>query len=285
MYLSEIIWEAAADSLKMLPFLYAAFFLMEFIEHKAGDKLAHALEKAGRSNMGGAAAGAALGCVPQCGFSAAASNLYAGGIVGAGTLMAVFISTSDEAIPVLLAHPELIGSVWKLIAAKIVIAIAGGALFGVIMKLIMRHSDKEHFDELCSDCGCGSHGIWFSALKHTAEIFVFILIVNLAMGLIIGFAGEDRVSGFLDGLGILAPFAAALAGLIPNCAASVVITELYAGGGISFGTAVGGLCSGAGVGLAVLFKVNKNLKENLLFVGYLYAVGALSGCIINLIAG
>lgn len=285
MDITEIITDAVLDSLKLLPFLYAAFFLIEFIEHKAGDKLAAALEKAGRSDIGGAAVGAVLGCVPQCGFSAAAANLYAGGIVGAGTLMAVFISTSDEAVPVLLAQPELIGTVWRLLAAKMIIAVIGGAVFGFLMKAAAGHSDKEHFDEMCTDCGCGDHGIWYSALRHTGEIFFFILLVNLFMGLVIGVAGEDRVSAFLDGMGIFAPFAAALAGLIPNCASSVVITQLYAGGSISFGTAVGGLCSGAGVGIAVLFRVNKNVRENIIFLVYLYAVGAISGLIMNMIWG
>ncbi|MCI7768302.1 MAG: arsenic efflux protein [Oscillospiraceae bacterium] len=277
----DIVLDALLDSVKMLPFLYAAFLLMEFIEHHAGEKLSTALEKAGHSKFGGAAAGAALGCVPQCGFSIAATNLYASRIIGAGTLMAVYISTSDEAIPILIAHPDKIGSLWKLIAAKLVIAIIGGVLFSYIGKFLLSNDDEADFDEMCSGCGCGSHGIWISALKHTVSIFIFILIVNLVLGLIIGFAGEDNVASFLNNMGIWQPFAAALVGMIPNCAASVIITELYANGSIPFGTAVGGLCTGAGMGLAVLFRTNKKIKDNLIFVLFLYIIGVLSGILIN----
>ncbi len=279
----HVLEHALIDTAKMIPFLYIAFLLMEYIEHRAGDKLASALEKAGHSNLGGAAAGAALGCIPQCGFSIAAANLYSSRIIGAGTIMAVFIATSDEAIPVILAHPEMISSLWMLIAAKIVIAIIAGTLFGIIMKLMMKSDNSANFDEICTDCGCGNHSIWFSAFRHTLEITVFILIVNLIMGFILEIAGEENVSAFLNNMGIFQPFAASLVGLIPNCASSVIITELYASGSISFGTAVGGLCTGAGMGLAVLFRTNKNMKENLFFLGYLYIIGVLSGIILNLI--
>lgn len=278
----DIILDSLIDSIKMLPFLYAAFILMEFIEHKSGDKLAVMLEKAGHSKIGGPAVGAALGCIPQCGFSIAASNLYASGIIGAGTLMAVFISTSDEAVPVLLAHPDMIGNLWKLFAAKIIIAIIAGAVFGIIMKAVFKNDDDVHFEEICTDCGCESHGIWLSSLMHTMKIFVFILIINLIMGLALGIAGEENVAAFLDKMGIFQPFAAALVGLIPNCASSVIITELYASGGISFGTAVGGLSTGAGMGLAVLFRANKNMKKNAMFLAFLYCFGVLSGIILNL---
>lgn len=278
----DIILDAVIDAVKMLPFLYAAFLLMEFIEHHAADKLSKALEKAGHSNIGGSAAGSVLGCVPQCGFSIAASNLYSSRIIGAGTLMAVYISTSDEAIPVLLAHPEMIGSLWKLIAAKIIIAVIAGAAFGILMRVLIKNDETAHFEDICTDCGCGNHSIWFSAMKHSLEIFIFILLVNLVMGFILGIAGEENVSAFLNGMGIFQPFAASLVGLIPNCASSVIITELYANGSIPFGTAVGGLCTGAGMGLAVLFRTNKNIKENVCFLVYLYAVGVLSGILLNL---
>lgn len=281
MDIMDIILDAVIDSVKMLPFLYVAFLLMEFLEHRAGDKLAGALERAGHSNLGGSAVGAALGCVPQCGFSIAASNLYSSGVIGAGTLMAVFISTSDEAVPILLAHPEMISSMWKLIAAKVIIAIIAGCLFGFVIKLFSKNDDDTHFEEICVNCGCENHGIWFSSLKHTVSIFLFILIVNLVLGFVLGFAGEENVSAFLQGMGIFQPFVAALVGLIPNCAASVIITELYAGGNIAFGTAVGGLCTGAGMGLAVLFRTNKKMKENVVFLVYLYLIGVLAGILLN----
>lgn len=279
----EIIIDALIDSVKMLPFLYAAFLLMEYIEHKAGDKLAMALEKAGHSSLGGAGLGAALGCIPQCGFSIAAANLYSSRIIGAGTLMAVFIATSDEAVPVLLAHPDMAGRIWALLGVKVVIAVVMGCLFGIIIKKIFKDDEDVCFEEICTDCGCGEHGIWFSALTHTVKTILFILLVNLGLGLVLGIAGEDRLSAFLNGLGIYQPFAAALVGLIPNCASSVVLTELYAGGTISFGTAAGGLCAGAGMGIAMLFKANKNMKENLAFLIFLFLTGSVSGMVINML--
>ena len=182
----------------------------------------------------------------------------------------------------MLAHPDQISSLWKLIAAKFIIAIIAGALFGILIKLFVKEPDDAEFDQICTTCGCDNHSIWLSAFHHTLEIFVFILIVNLIMNSIMEFAGQDNVSAFLNGIGFLQPFASALVGLIPNCAASVIITELYASGSISFGTAVGGLCTGAGIGLAVLFRTNKNLKENIIFLVYLYFIGVLSGSVLNL---
>lgn len=281
--IKDILTDSLIDSVKMLPFLYVAFLLMEFIEHNAGDKIAGTLEKAGHSRLGGSAVGVALGCVPQCGFSIAASNLFSSRIIGAGVLMSVFIATSDEAVPIMLAHKEIIGSLWRLIACKIVIALIAGILFQFLYDLLIHDNDVD-FDEICAECGCGSHSLWISSLRHTVEIFFFILIVNIIMGIVLAIAGENNVSAFLDNMGIFQPFAAAAVGLIPNCASSVIITELYAGGSISFGTAVGGLCTNAGMGIAVLFRTNKNIKANFLFLGYLYFIGVISGITISLIA-
>lgn len=225
-----------------------------------------------------------MGCVPQCGFSVAASNLYAGRVISLGTLIAVFLSTSDEAIPVLLAHPEQVGAIWRLIAAKIVIAAAAGIIADIIVKIFKLDKDGEAIGDICSEsgCGCGSHGIWYSSLKHTVNIFIFILIVNLVLGFVMALAGAEAVEKFLSGMGIFQPIVTGLVGMIPNCAASVLVTELYAEGAIPFGSAMAGLCTGAGVGLAVLFRANKNVRENLVITGIVYAVGVLSGIILNL---
>ena len=282
-HITDVLLDALIDSAKMLPFLFLAFLLMEFIEHRTGERLVNFLKKTG-GGAGGALVGAAAGCIPQCGFSVAASNLYAGRIITFGTLISVFISTSDEAVPVLLAHPEMIGTVWKLIAAKIVIAaLAGIAADAVIRLLKLQTNDDESISDICSesDCGCGEHGLWYSSLKHTLNIFIFILIVNLLLGAVMAYAGEEAVSRFLDGMGYFQPVIAGIVGLIPNCAASVVITELYADGALTFGSAVAGLCTGAGVGLAVLFRANKNIRENLTAIGTVYAVGVISGMILN----
>lgn len=280
----DVLLDAVLDTVKMLPFLFLAFLLMEFIEHRAGDRLAEALGKAGKKTAVGPAAGAVLGCVPQCGFSVAAANLYAGRVITIGTLIAVFIATSDEAIPVLLAHPEMFGSIWKLIAVKIIAALIAGIAADLIVKAFRINTNGESIEDICTEsgCGCESHGIWYSALKHTMGVGVFIFIVNLVIGAVMAFAGSEAVAHFIGGMGVFQPFAAGLVGMIPNCAASVLITELYAEGAVSFGTAAAGLCTGAGIGLAVLFRANKNVKENLIITGTVYAAGAACGIILNL---
>lgn len=280
----DVLLDALTDSAKMLPFLFLAFLLMEFIEHRAGDRLVSFLRKNGGGRVGSAALGAVIGCVPQCGFSVAASNLYAGRVISAGTLIAVFLSTSDESVPVLLAHPDRAAVIWKLLAVKIIIAAAAGIIADVIVKIFKLERDGDSIEDMCEEtgCGCGSHGIWYSSLKHTVNIFIFILIVNLVLGFVMAFVGEEAVEHFLGSMGIFQPIVTGLAGMIPNCAASVLVTELYADGVISFGSAIAGLCTGAGVGLAVLFKVNKNLRENLVITGTVYTVGVLSGIILNL---
>lgn len=275
---------ALIDSAKMLPFLFIAFFLMEFLEHKAGDKLVDFLRKSGGGRTGSAAVGALLGCVPQCGFSVVASNFYAGRIITAGTLIAVFLSTSDEAVPILLAHPDKAGMIWKLLVTKVIIAAVAGIAVDLVMKLLKIKTEDEHIGDLCDEagCGCGSHGIWYSALKHTIGIAIFIIIVNLILSTVMGLVGEENVKHFLENMGIFQPVVAGFVGMIPNCAASVLITELYAEGAINFGTAIAGLCTGAGIGLAVLFRANKNIKENFVITCVVYAVGVLSGIVINL---
>ena len=280
----DILLHALLDSAKMLPFLFIAFLLMELLEHKAGDKLVTFLRKSGGGRTGSAAAGALLGCVPQCGFSVIASNFYAGRIITAGTLIAVFLSTSDEAVPILLAHPDKAGMIWKLLLTKVVIAAVTGIAVDLVMRALKIKTDDEHIGDLCDEagCGCGSHGIWYSALKHTIGIGIFIIIVNIILGTVFGLVGEENVKHFLESMGVFQPIVAGLVGMIPNCAASVLITELYAEGTIAFGTAIAGLCTGAGIGLAVLFRANKSLKENLVITGIVYAAGVLSGIVINL---
>ncbi len=282
----DVLLDALIDTAKMLPFLFMAFLLMEFIEHKAGDRLAGFLQKLGGKTALGPAAGAVIGCVPQCGFSVAASNLYAGRVITVGTLIAVFISTSDEAVPVLLAHPDMVGSIWKLIAVKIAVAFVAGAAADIVVRVFKIRTEGESIGDMCTEtgCGCESHGIWYSALKHSVNIGIFILIVNVLLGTVMSLAGEETVRSVLGSMGIFQPFAAGLVGMIPNCAASVFITELYAEGAISFGTAAAGLCTGAGVGLAVLFRANKNIKENLIITAAVYAVGVICGIALNLVS-
>jgi hypothetical protein len=268
----EFLEDALMDSLKMLPFLFTAYLTLEYIEHKSSDKLVEGLRKFG------VVGGAVLGSVPQCGFSVAASNLYAGRIISAGTLAAVFISTSDEAIPILLSSKADFKLILSLIAVKIVLAAMAGlmadsvfaGLFKVKIKEGIASSIHRH---VCTDCGChGEEGILKPALKHTVNIFIFLFFTNLFLNFLIGLAGEENLSEM-----------AGMIGLIPNCAASIILTRLYIEGSISFGSAIAGLSTGAGAGLLVLFRMNRNIKENVKIISYIYVFSVLAGFLIQML--
>lgn len=276
----DIIFDAVIDCAKLIPFLFAVYLIIEYIEHRSADKFGKVL-----SNMGvfGSAGGALLGCVPQCGFSVMASNLFAGRLISAGTLVAVYVSTSDEAVPMMIAQPEKLGMLWKLLLAKVVIAVIAGTAVDLLLKLFKKApAEEKPFEELCSHCGCGHHSIWVSALRHTGSIVLFILIVNILLNGAISLIGEDNIGSILMTNSFFQPFIAAAIGFIPNCAASVILTQLYIEGVLSFGAIVAGLCTGAGVGLVVLFRTNKHMKENLFIVAMLYVTAVISGIVINL---
>lgn len=273
----HVLLHAFLDTLKSVPFLFLAYLLMEFIEHKASEKMEKSLKKIGKA---GPAIGSALGVIPQCGFSATASNLYTAGIITEGTLISVFLATSDEAIPLLLGHNEARSDILLLLLCKIGIGIIAGFIIDFIYKKLK--IQKVQID-LCEECGCEEEiGILKPALKHTLKISIFILIVNLILGFAIELLGHERLGSLLLNGSLAQPFITALVGLIPNCAVSVVLTELYIEGALSFGSAVAGLCTGAGVGLTVLFKANKCKKENLRIIGILYAISALFGFVLML---
>lgn len=277
--LLHILEHSLIDSLKTLPFLFGVYLLIEYIEHRSADKLGGALRKMGPF---GAIGGAVLGSVPQCGFSVVASNLFSGRLISMGTLIAVFIATSDEAIPMILANPSSVGSLWKLILSKVIIAITVGLLVDLIAKALKLTREEEPFHELCAHCDCEHHGILHSAIHHTVEIIIFIFIINLLLNGFMEFAGEETASKLLMTESVFQPLIAALIGFIPNCAASVVLTQLYIEGVLSFGSIIAGLTTGAGVGLVVLFRTNRHIKQNLLITGILYVTGSVSGLLINL---
>ncbi len=278
--LFDVLKDASLDTLITLPFLFGVYLLIEYIEHKSSDKLGKTLRKMGPF---GSVGGAAIGAIPQCGFSVAASNLYAGRLISMGTLIAVYISTSDEAIPIILGEPKAVPILWKLILIKVGIAMVAGILVDVIIRLFCRKKEDEPFKELCADCDCEHHGILHSALHHTIHIIIFIFVINLLLGCVMEFAGEQTVEKMMMTNSWVQPIIAALIGFIPNCAASAVLTKLYIGGVVSFGALIAGLCTGAGVGLMVLFRTNKNLKQNFAIMGILYVIAAASGLIIQMI--
>lgn len=280
----DIIADTLIDGIKMLPFLFISYLIIEFVEHRSSEKLEKALSKSGKY---GPIAGAVLGLLPQCGFSVTASNLFSGRVITLGTLIAVFLATSDEAIPVLLSHPENIGSLVLILLVKFVIAFLAGFLIDFFLR--KKHSLKEeveevheHMHEMCRDCDC-EHGIFHSAVKHTINIFIFVILVSFVLNCVIAMIGEENLSKVLMSGSILQPFVASIIGLIPNCASSVLLTELYIAGNISFASIIAGLCTGSGIGLAVLFKMNKNMKENFKILGIVYGIGVASGIVLELL--
>lgn len=278
----DVLIDALLDTLKALPFLFGAYLLIEFLEHKASSHLTAALSRMGPL---GPIGGAVLGCVPQCGFSVAAANFYAGRLISTGTLLAVFLATSDEALPILLSRPDAFPDILRLLGVKLLAAAVVGLLADLVLKYVLKPRREEPFHDLCGDCDCEHEGIVKSALRHTVRIFVFLLLINLALGYAIFFVGEDNISRFLLSGSVFQPLLAALIGFIPNCGASVILTELFLSGSLSFGSAVAGLCTGAGLGLAVLFKANKRPKENLCIAGVLYVAAVVTGVLCNLIFG
>lgn len=273
----DILIDTLLDTVKMIPFLFIAFLIMEFIEHKVSKKNKNVIEKSGKF---GPILGSLLGAFPQCGFSAAATNLYAARVITIGTLVSIYLSTSDEMLPILLEEQIDIKIVISIIIIKIVI----GMLVGLIVDLLLRKKEKEHIHDICEQdhCDC-KHGIIVSSIKHTIKIVLFILIINLVLNTIMDLYGVEFLEKiFLKG-SLISPFIASLVGLIPNCAASVLITELYLSGAISFGSTIGGLLTGSGIGILLLFKENKNIKENLMILGIIYFVGVFFGLLFNIL--
>ena len=275
----HILEHALIDSLNALPFLFLAYLLMEAAEHYHSAKMEKAIRGIGKA---GPLVGAVLGCVPQCGFSATASNLYAADLVSRGTLIAVFLSTSDEALPMLLGASGGREMILPLLCAKIGIGIVAG--FAIDFYMARWGRPRELYD-LCEDCGCEEEGsgILKPALWHTGHIILFIFLLNLILGLAMHLLGEELLGTILLKGSVLQPFVAALAGLIPNCAVSVTLTQLYLAGSLSFGSLLAGLCSGAGLGLAVLVKMNRSRRENLQIGGLLYLISALCGLAVHLL--
>ena len=277
----DILKDTVIDSIKLLPFLFIAYLIMEYIEHKISEKSKEKIKKSGKF---GPAIGSLFGIFPQCGFSVVATNLYAARIITLGTLIAVYLSTSDEMLPILISKAVPINIIIGILVVKFVI----GMIYGFLIDLFLRTFKKgkmqeEKIVDLCEEehCHC-ENGIVKSALKHTINVFIYIFILTLIINIIVGFVGEDTLKNFMTQTSIFEPIIASLIGLIPNCASSVIITELYLSGIISFGSLIAGLLVGAGAGLLMLFRINKNVKENIKIVALLFFLGAITGIIINL---
>lgn len=272
----DAVTDSFIDGVKLLPFLFLTYLVMEYLEHKAGQRMQEAIRSAGR---GGPAIGSVLGLFPQCGFSTVASNLYAGRIITMGTLLAVFLSTSDEMLPIMISENVGAAVIFKILAVKVAVALAAGFAVDFLFRGKHRQMQIEH---LCEQhhCHC-ENGIWKSALHHTVEIFLYIMGISLVLNLLIGWIGEDAIGSLFLNRPVVGELLAALLGMIPNCASSVAITQLYLEGVMSAGAMTAGLLAGSGVGLLVLFRVNDDHRENFRILGLLYGIGVLGGIAVN----
>ena len=289
----DVVIDAVIDSLKILPFLFITYLIMEYLEHKTQDVTSKIVE---RTEYFGPLWGGLIGVFPQCGFSAAASNLYAGRVITLGTLIAIYLSTSDEMVPLFISEQVPLPILIKILAIKALI----GILIGFIIDFVVHAYHKAHnksandpvrIDALCEKehCHCdeeeesGLLGIVKSALVHTIHIFIFVLVLSLALNLIIELIGENTLAQLLKTSPVISHILAGIVGLIPNCAASVIITELYLDQMITLGTMMSGLLVSAGIGLLVLFRVNDDKKENINIAILLFAIGTIVGLLIDAI--
>jgi len=278
----HVLTDTLIDSIKLFPFLLLTYIAMEFLEHRTSSKTRNLVKKSGKF---GPAIGGVLGAFPQCGFSAAASNLYAGRIITLGTLISIYLSTSDEMIPVFISEKVSISTILAIVGIKIVI----GMIAGFAIDLVMRRSEKvidmnEKIGDICEHehCHC-EDGICKSALKHTLTIMIYIVLISFTLNALIYFVGQDNLGRIIQNQPFLGSFVAAIVGLIPNCAASVVIAQLYLQGLMSTGAMLAGLLSAAGVGFLVLFKVNYDIKENIRIVAIVYVISVAIGIFVDLI--
>lgn len=269
----DVLCDTCIDALRLLPFLFLTYLAMESLEHWTGGRMQEVVRKSGKA---GPAIGGLLGIFPQCGFSAAAANLYAGRIITLGTLIAVFLSTSDEMLPIMISENAALSMIGKILLVKVVFALAAGFL----VDFFFRGNVEMQIEHLCErhHCHC-ERGIWRSAFRHTWEIFLYIIAVSLILNFAIALIGEETLAALVQGKPALSLFLAALVGMIPNCASSVVLTQLYLSGVLGAGALMAGLLSGSGVGFLVLLRVNEDRRENLRIFALLYVTGVCAGAL------
>ena len=275
--MKDIIIDTLIDTLKLVPFLFIAFLLIELFEHKFSKKSIKVVESSGKY---GPILGSILGIIPQCGFSVMATNLYVTRLITLGTLISIYLSTSDEMLPILISEKAEFSLIIKILLIKLFIGMLAGFIIDKIFKV---KKEKKNYD-ICEEehCHC-KESIIISSLKHTLNIAVFILLINFILNICFNYLGQDYLSKILLKDSFFGPFISSLIGLIPNCGASVMLTELYINNAINFGSLISGLLTGSGIAIMILFKTNKHFLENLKVVGILYIIGVLSGIIIELI--
>lgn len=281
----EFIWDclldAALDTLKLLPLLFLTYLLMEYVEHKGNEQMEGVIRRAGRL---GPVAGALLGLVPQCGFAGAAAGFFSSRLITPGTLFAIFLATSDEMLPLMIASAAPAATILRILAAKLIIALIAGFIIDLFL------AGRRQFlpGEVCTmcqreHCGCEEHGLLHAAINHSLRISLFILVITLVLNITIELAGLSRLSGSFLSSPLWGTMTTALLGLIPNCTPSVVITTLYLQGALPSGALMAGLLSNAGMGLLVLYRTNPNWKENISLTVLLWIVGVIFGLLISLL--
>ena len=275
----DCILDGLIDTLKLIPYLWVTFLLLEFLEHKLDKKNEKILRK---NQKLGPLIGSLLGALPQCGFSTMAASLFSSHIITMGTLIAVFLSTSDEMLPIMLSEKTSFLEILRIIGVKVLIGIIIGFLVDFLYK---RKDKKEEIHHMCEKehCDCEEEGIFLSSLKHTLKIAFFIVIANIVINSIIYWIGEESLKNLLLNKNIITYFIASLIGLIPNCASSVIMTELYLSKLISIGTLFSGLLTGSGLGILLLFRNNENQKENIQVLSIIYIVGVIVGILVDII--
>ncbi len=284
----DVFKDSAVDCVKMLPFLFLAFYLLEVVEQHASDRMTVML---GRSGGLGPLIGSLLGSVPQCGFSIMASDFFASGVISMGTLLAVYLSTSDEAIIILLTDPEHAKDILFLVLTKIIIGTLGGYIVLFVERRFFKRDPMKarKAAEIIrrrtgSDAAAvkpGFRDLLIPAWNHTKEVFVYLFIFTFLIGFMMEAFGNSVIESiFLSG-SAFQPLIASVIGLIPNCAASIMLTQLYMDGVLSFGSAVAGLCSSAGLGLLVLFRMNRSMKENVTVLAFLVVIAVTAGSILQ----
>ena len=274
--MKDVIIDTILDALKIIPFLLIAFLIIEYAEHKLNHKNESIIKKAGKF---GPLIGSILGAIPQCGFSVLATNLYITRIITLGTLISIYLSTSDEMLLIMIAEKANINIILKIILIKIII----GMICGFIIDLIIKPKDTKNYDICKSDhCDC-DHNYIKSAIKHTLKTTAFILLVTFILNICFYYIGEDNIKKIFNHNNQFTPFISGLIGLIPNCGASVIITELYLNNVLTLAQSISGLLTNSGVALLVLFKSNENIKENINIILILYIIGVISGLLLELI--
>lgn len=276
----DILVESLYETLSLFPYLYLTYLLMEYLEHKISRRNQIYIRKAGKY---GAVVGGFLGLIPQCGFSVAAANLYATGLITLGTLMAVFLSTSDEMLPILISGGVGIGIIIQILGLKVIYAIISGVCLDYFLpEKFIKHKNEPDISTFCAreKCKCDDkENIWRSAFKHTEKISLFIFFFSLIVNSLFIFGGRETIQTALTDMPILSKFIAAAVGLIPSCYPSVLLTQLYIENTISLGTMMAGTLANAGLGYLVLYRVNPDKEGNSRILGLLFGLGVFFGLV------